>query len=157
MHDLLIGVKLKHVLTMGDNSLGIRRPLYKETDIVPNDCCRICRIYLGIITRIFHKHCPSVLSAVCQREVVKFARVYQSRSLHCLLLRRAPFVSIRGHSPENSNINMYSNNVARILVWRLHFLILWNNDARKSHAAQQTLKVRNVLSEVFVDPIDLFG
>ena len=55
--DLLIGVKLTHVLTMGDKSPGIRRPLYKETDIVPNDCCRICRIYLGIITRIFHKHC----------------------------------------------------------------------------------------------------
>ena len=30
---------------------------------------------------------------------------------------------------------------------------LWNNGARKSHAAQQTLKVRNVLSEVFVDPM----
>ena len=54
--DLLIGVKLKHVLTMGDKSPGIR-PLHKETDIVPNECCRICRIYLGIITRIFHKHC----------------------------------------------------------------------------------------------------
>ena len=54
-------------------------------------------------------------------------------------------------------INMYSGNLARILVWRLHFLFLWNNDARKSHAAQQTLKVRNVLSEVFVGPIDLFG
>ena len=40
---------------MGDKSPGIRRPLYKETDIVPNECCRICRIYLGIITRIFHK------------------------------------------------------------------------------------------------------
>ena len=35
----------------------------------------------------------------------------------------------------------------------LHFLFLWNNGARKSHAAQQTLKVRNVLSEVFVDPM----
>ena len=99
----------------------------------------------------------SVLSAVCQREVVKFARVYQSLLLHCLLLRGAPFASIRGHSLQNSNINMYSGNLARILVWRLHFLFLWNNDARKSHAAQQTLKVRNVLSEVFVDPIDLFG
>ena len=55
--DLLIGVKLKHVLTMGDKSPGIRRPLYKETDIVLNECCRICRIYLGIITSIFHKHC----------------------------------------------------------------------------------------------------
>ena len=48
---------------------------------------------------------------------------------------------------------MYSGNLARILVWRLHFLFLWNNDARKSHAAQQTLNVRNVLSEVFVDPM----
>ena len=166
--DLLIGVKLKHVLTMGDKSPGIRRPLYKETDIVPNDCCRICRIYLkvsgrskinvfGYNNKDFSQTLSSVLSAVCQREVVKFARVYQSRLLHCLLLRGAPFASIRGHSPENSNINMYSGNLARILVWRLHFLFLWNNDARKSHAAQQTLKVRNVLSEVFVDPIDLFG
>ena len=42
--DLLIGVKLKHVLKMGDKSPGIRTPLHKETNIVPNDCCRICRI-----------------------------------------------------------------------------------------------------------------
>ena len=35
----------------------------------------------------------------------------------------------------------------------LHFLFLWDNGATKSHAAQQTLKVRNVLSEVFVDPM----
>ena len=69
----------------------------------------------------------------------------------------APFTSIRGHSLQNSNINMYSGNLARILVWRLHFLFLWNNDAGKSHAAQQTLNVRTVPSEVFVDPIDLFG
>ena len=48
---------------------------------------------------------------------------------------------------------MYSGNLARTLVWWLHFLFLWNNGARKSHAAQQTLKVRNVLSEVFVDPM----
>ena len=40
--DLLIGVKL---------SLGIRTPLYKETNIVPNDCCRICRIYVKISGR----------------------------------------------------------------------------------------------------------
>ena len=33
--DLLIGVKLKHVSTMGDKSPGIRTPL-KETNIVPN-------------------------------------------------------------------------------------------------------------------------
>ena len=46
--DLLIGVKLKHVLTMGDKSPGIRTPLDKETNIVPNDCCRICRIYVKI-------------------------------------------------------------------------------------------------------------
>ena len=45
---MLIGVKLKHVLTMGDKSPGIRTPLYKETNIVPNDCCRICRIYVKI-------------------------------------------------------------------------------------------------------------
>ena len=166
--DLLIGVKLKHVLTMGDKSPGIRRPLYKETDILQNDCCRICRIYVkvsgrskinffGYNNKDFSQTLSSVLSAVCQREVVKFARVYQSRLLHCLLPRGAPFASIRGHSPQNSNINMYSGNLARILVWRLHFLFLWNNDARKSHAAQQTLNVRNVLSEVFVDPVDLFG
>ena len=49
--DLLIGVKLKHVLTMGDKSPGIRTPLYKETNIVPNDCCRICRIYVKISGR----------------------------------------------------------------------------------------------------------
>ena len=55
---------------------------------------------------------------------------------------------------QNSNINMYSGNLARILVWRLHFLFLWNKNARKSHAVQQTLNVRNVLSEVFVDPIE---
>ena len=30
--DLLIGVKLEHVLTMGDNSPGIRTPLYKDTN-----------------------------------------------------------------------------------------------------------------------------
>ena len=34
---------------------------------------------------------------------------------------------------------MCSDNLARILVWRLHFLFLWNNGARKSDAAQQTL------------------
>ena len=48
---------------------------------------------------------------------------------------------------------MCSDNLARILVWRLHFLFLWNNGARKSHAAQQTLKAWNGLSEVFVDPM----
>ena len=49
--DLLIGVKLKHVLTMGDKSPGIRTPLNKETNIVPNDCCRICRIYVKMSGR----------------------------------------------------------------------------------------------------------
>ena len=73
--DLLIGVKLKHVLTMGDKSPGIRRPLYKETNIVPNDCCRICRIYVKISGRSkinifgynnkdFSQTLSSVLSAV---------------------------------------------------------------------------------------------
>ena len=33
------------------------------------------------------------------------------------------------------------------------FPFLWNNGARKSYAAEQTLKVRNVFSEVFVDPM----
>ena len=88
--DLLIGVKLKHVLTMGDKSPEIRTPLYKDTNIVPNDYCRICRINVKISGR--------------------------------------------------SKINVFSP-----------FPFLWNNGARKSHAAQQTLKVRNVLSEVFVD------
>ena len=59
----------------------------------------------GYNNKYFSQTLSSVLSAVCQREVVKFARVYQSRLLHCLLLRDAPFASIRGHSPENSNIN----------------------------------------------------
>ena len=97
---------------------GITRPLYKETDIVPNDYCRICRIYLkvsgrskinffGYNNKDFSQTLSSVLSAVYQREVVKFARVYQSRLLHCLLLRGAPFALIRGHSLQNSNINMY--------------------------------------------------
>ena len=90
--DLLIGVKLKHVLTMGDKSPGIRTPLYKDTNTVPNDCCRICRIYVKISGR--------------------------------------------------SKINVFSP-----------FPFLWNNGARKSHAVQQTLKVRNVFSEVFVDPL----
>ena len=61
--------------------------------------------------------------------------------------------AIRRHSPQNNNFNMYSDNLARILVWRLHFLFLWTNGARKSYAAQQTLKVRNVLSGVFFDPM----
>ena len=102
--DLLIGVKLKHVLTMGDKSPGIRTPLYKETNIVPNDCCRICRIYVKISGRSkinvsgynnkdFSQKLSSVLSADvhaddstglsqiicqrCQREVVMFARVLE--------------------------------------------------------------------------------
>ena len=73
--DLLIGVKLKHVLTMGDKSPRIRTPLYKETNIVPNDCCRICRIYVKISGRSkinvfgynnkdFSQTLSSVLSAV---------------------------------------------------------------------------------------------
>ena len=50
---------------------------------------------------------------------------------------------------------MYSGHLARILVRRLYFLFLWNNGARKSHAAQQTPKVRNGLSGVFVDPVPI--
>ena len=72
---MLIGVKLKHVLTMGDKSPGIRTPLDKETNIVPNDCCRICRIYVKISGRSkinvfgynnkdFSQTLSSVLSAV---------------------------------------------------------------------------------------------
>ena len=73
--DLLIGVKLKHVLTMGEKSPGVRTPLYKDTNIVPNDCCRICRIYVKISGRSkinvfgynnkdFSQTLSSVLSAV---------------------------------------------------------------------------------------------
>ena len=72
--DLLIGVKLKHMLTIGDKSPGIITPLYKETNIVPNDCCRICRIYVKISGRsrinvfgynkYFSQTLSSVLSAV---------------------------------------------------------------------------------------------
>ena len=69
--DLLIGVNLKHVLTMDDKSPRIRTSLYKETNIVPNDCCRICRIYVKISGRskinIFeynNKHFSQTLSSV---------------------------------------------------------------------------------------------
>ena len=48
--DSLIGVKLKHVSTMGDKSPGTRT-LLKETNTVPNDCYRICRIYVKISGR----------------------------------------------------------------------------------------------------------
>ena len=70
--DLLIRVKLKHVL-MGNKSPGIRTPL-KETNIVPNDGCRICRIYpkisgrskiniFGYNNKDFSQTLSSVLSA----------------------------------------------------------------------------------------------
>ena len=71
----------------------------------------------GYNNKYFSQTLSSVLSAVymTQRDYlsevpakVKFARVYQSRLLHCLLLRDAPFASIRGHSPENSNINPFA-------------------------------------------------
>ena len=69
---LLIGVKLKHGL-MGKKSPGIRTPL-KETNIGPNDCCRICRIYpkisgrskiniFGYNNKDFSQTLSSVLSA----------------------------------------------------------------------------------------------
>ena len=72
---MLIVVKQKHVLKMYDKSPGIRTPLYKETNSDPNDCCRICRIYVKISGRSknnvfgyndkdFHKHYRSVLLAV---------------------------------------------------------------------------------------------
>ena len=44
----------------------------------------------GYNNKDFSQTLSSVQSAVCQREVVKFARVYQSRLLHCLLLRGIP-------------------------------------------------------------------
>ena len=127
--DLLIGAKLKHVLTMGDKSPGIRTPLDKETNIVPNDCCRICRIYVKISGRSkinvfgynnkdFSQTLSSVLSAVymTQRDYLSevpagSCKVCKSLSIaliiYCLLLQGAPFASIRGHFPQNSNINMY--------------------------------------------------
>ena len=58
-----------------------------------------------------------------------------------------------GAFPPNNNINMSSDNLALILVWRLHFLFFWNNGVGKSYAAQQAFKVRNLISEVFVDPL----
>ena len=89
------------MLTMGDKSPGIRTPL-KESNIAPNDCCRICRIYVKISGRSkinvfgsnnkdFLRTLSSVLSAdvhdstglsqiicqKCQREVVKFAGVLE--------------------------------------------------------------------------------
>ena len=119
--------------------------------------------FLGIITRIFHKHCHlfcrlctwlnGIICQKCQREVVKFARVYQSRLLYCLLLRGAPFASIRRHSPQNNNIyNVFWQSGSHFGL-AAPFPFLWNNSARKSHAAQQTLKFRSVRSEVFVDPV----
>jgi len=33
------------------------------------------------------------------------------------------------------------------------FSFLWSNGAGKSYAAQQAFKVRNVISELFVDPM----
>ena len=83
--DLLIGVKLKHVLTMGDKSPGT---LYKETDIVPNDCCRICRIHVkvsgrskinffGYNNKDFSQTLSSVLSAVCHTEGLERLRCRQ--------------------------------------------------------------------------------
>ena len=102
--DLLIGVKLKHVLTIGDKSPGIRTPLYKETTIVPNDCCRICRIYVNISGRSksnvfgynnkdFPQKLSSVLSAVymtqrdCLSEVpVGSCKVCKSLSIALIIL-----------------------------------------------------------------------
>ena len=60
---------------MSDKSPGIRTPLYKETNIAPNDCCRIRRIYVKISGRSkinvfgynnkdFSQTLSSVLSAV---------------------------------------------------------------------------------------------
>ena len=41
--DLLIVVKLKHVLTMGDKSPGTRTPLYKETKRLLQDLQNLCK------------------------------------------------------------------------------------------------------------------
>ena len=107
-------------------------------------------IIYGYNNKDFSQTLSFVLSALCQRQVVKFARVYQSRLLHCLLLRGAPFAGI----PFKIVIL-----ICILAIWLAFWFggsisfFLWNNGARKSHAAQQTLKVRNVLSEVFVDPM----
>ena len=120
--DLLIGVKLKHVLTMGDKSPGIRTPLYKETNIVPNDCCRICRIYVKISGRSkinvfgynnkdFSQTLSSVLSAVymTQRDYLSevpagSCKVCKSLSIALIILftsaGRAVRVDSRAFSPK---------------------------------------------------------
>ena len=93
--DLLIGVKLKHVLTMGDKSPGIRTPLYKETNIVPNDCCRICRIYVKINCRskinVFgnnNKDFSQTLSSVLFCSVDPMPKITLVRSLMINIERR---------------------------------------------------------------------
>ena len=93
--DLLIGVKLKHVLTMGDKSPGIRTPLYKETNIVPNDCCRICRIYVKISGRskinVFgynNKDFSQTLSSVLFCSVDPMPKIALVRSLKINIERR---------------------------------------------------------------------
>ena len=92
--DLLIGVKLKHVL-MGDKSPGIRKPLYKETNIVPNDCCRICRIYVKINCRskinVFgynNKDFSQTLSSVLFCSVDPMPKITLVRSLKINIERR---------------------------------------------------------------------
>ena len=78
----------------------------------------------GYNNKDFSQTLSSVLSAACQWEVVKFARVYQSRLLHCLLLQGASFASIRGHSPENSNIRACLHGVGDPgLVWLVSFVL----------------------------------
>ena len=131
--DLFIGVKLKYVLTMGDKSPEIRTPLYKETNIVANDCCRICSgrskiNVFGYNNKDFSQTLSFVLSAayMTQRDYLSelpagSCKVCKSLSialiiLFLIFLRGAPFASIHGHSPQNSNINVHSGNLARILV-----------------------------------------
>ena len=134
---------------MGDKSPGIRTPL-KETNIVPNYCCRICRIYvkisgrskinvLGYDNKDFSQTLSSVLSAD-----VHDSTGFQGKQLKRRILSRGPLVLVIcffmvARKPEKlllikispvvswlqrfvSKINMYSDNLARILVWRLHFL-----------------------------------
>ena len=93
--DLLIGVKLKHVLTLGDKSPGIRTPLYKETNIVSHDCCRICRIYVKISGRskinVFgynNKHFSQTLSSVLFCSVDPMPKITLVRSLMINIERR---------------------------------------------------------------------
>ena len=84
---------------MGDKSPGIRTPL-KETNIVPNYCCRICRIcvkisgrskinVLGYDNKDFSQTLSSVLSAD-----VHDSTGFQGKQLKRRILSRGPLVLV---------------------------------------------------------------